>query len=210
MPIPRTISGAKLLRECCVNRTPAAIIGDEKTYWGSFLHFDVDLLLELLPCADPSFVPSSVHAVCFGEPPKSFVLLATIKQYDAGSRQLLLTSLSPITKLERRRFDRLQVPVNCGLVIQIDRGGQQWAPKPLDLSMGGVRVQFPIDRVTELEVGAAVDVTLKLGHQAAELPAKVARQDKDSFGLEFLQPVPRSLQRIYELLGRGTPKTQIS
>lgn len=210
MPIPSTISGTELLSECCANRVPATIIGDEETHWGSFLHFDVDLTLELLPGADPSFVPSSVHAICFGEPPKSSVLLATVKHYDDRCRQLRLTSLSPITRLERRRFRRLPVPVNCGLIIRIDRGGQQWVPKPLGLSMGGMRVEFPIDRVTELEVGVSVDVKLELGHHAAELPAKVARQDKGSVGLAFLQPVPQSLQSIYELLERGTPETQIS
>lgn len=210
MPIPNAISGAELLKECCANRAPATIIGDEETYWGSFLRFDDDLILELLPGAEPSFVPSSIHAVCFGEPSKSSVLLAKVKRYDDACRQLLLTSLSPITKLERRRLRRLQVPANCGLVVRVDREGQQWAPKPLDLNMGGVRVEFPIDRVPELEVGAAVDVKLKMGHQAAELPAKVAHQDEDSVGLTFLQPVPQSLQRIYELLERGAPKTQIS
>ncbi len=210
MPIPSTFSGDELLRECCASRAPATIIGDEETYWGSFLHFDVDLILELLPGADLSFVPSSIHAVCFGEPPKPSILLAKVKHYDGGCRQLLLTSLSPITRFERRRFRRLQVPVNCGLIARINRGGRQWEPKPLSLSMGGVRVEFPIDQVTELAVDASVNVKLKLGHHVAELPAKVARRDRDSVGLAFLQPVPQSLQRIYELLERGTPKIQIS
>ena len=207
MPIQNTISGAELLRECCASQAPATIIGDEEIHWGNFLHFDVDLTLELLPGADPGFIPSSVYAICFGEPQKSSVFLAIVKRYDVGNRKLLLTSLSPITKLERRHSRRLQVPVNCGLIVRIDRGGQQWAPKPLDLSMGGVGVEFPIDQVPELEIGASVDVRLKLGHHAAELSAKVAHQDKGSVGLAFLQPVSQSLQRIYELLGRGTPKT---
>jgi hypothetical protein len=206
VPIPNTISGTELLRECCDNRAPATIIGDEETYWGSFLHFDADLVLELLPGASPTFAPSSVHAVCFGEPPKSSVLLAKVKQYDEGSRHLLLTSLSPVTRLERRRFRRLQVPANCGLDILIDRGGQQWTPKILSLSMGGVRIEFPADRAAELEVGASVDVRLKMGQHTVELPAKVARQDKGSVGLAFQPPIPPSLQNIYKLIELGTPK----
>ncbi len=210
MSIPSAISRGELLREFCARREPVTIIGDEETHWGSFLHFDVDLTLELLPGADPSFVTASVHAVCFGQPPKSSVLLATVKHYDEDCRQLLLTSLSPITKLERRRFRRLPIPVNCGLVVRIDRGEQQWTPKPLDLSMGGMCVEFPPDPVTELEVGTSVDVKLRLGHHATELPATIARQHQNSYGLAFLLPIPQPLQQIYELLERGTPNTQIS
>ncbi len=210
MSIPSAISRGKLLREYCASREPVTIIGDEETHWGSFLHFDVDLTLELLPGAEPSFVTSSVHAVCFGQPPKSSVLLATVKHYDESCRQLLLTSLSPVTKLERRRFCRLPVPVNCGLVVRVDRGELQWTPKPLDLSMGGVCVEFPPDRVTELEVGTSVVVKLRLGHHAAELPATIARQDESSCGLAFLPPIPQPLQQIYKLLERGIPETQMS
>ncbi len=210
MSIPSATSRAKLLRECCASREPVTLIGDEKTHWGSFLHFDVDLTLELLPGSDPSFVVSSVHAVCFGKPPKSSVLLASVKHYDKGCRQLLLTSLSPITRLERRRFSRLPVPVNCGLVVRIGWREQQWTAKPLGLSMGGVGVEFPLDQVTELDVGTSVDVKLRLGPHAAELPAKVARQDKSSYGLAFLPPVPQPLQQIYKLLERGFPQTQMS
>jgi hypothetical protein len=151
-----------------------------------------------------------VHAVCFGEAPQSFVLLGTVKQYDGSSRKLLLTSLSPITRLERRSFGRLQVPVNCDMNVSINRGERQWTPKPLNLSMGGLRVEFPMDKMAQLEMGASVDVKIKLGNHTAELPAKVARQDKDSIGLAFMQPVPQSLQKIYQFLERGTPKTQAS
>ncbi len=210
MSLPSAISRAELLKECCASREPATIIGDEQTHWGSFLHFDVDLTLELLPGAEPSFVTSSVHAVCFGQPPKSSVLLATVKHYDEGCRQLLLTSLSPIRRLERRRFPRLLVPANCGLVVRIDRGEQQWRPKPLDLSMGGACVEFPLDQVTGLEVGTSLDVKLTLGHHAAELVAKVARQDNGSYGLAFLPPIPQPLQQIYKLLERGILKAQPS
>lgn len=206
MPIPNRNSGTELLRECCASRAPVTVVGDEETHWGNFIHFDVDLTLELLPGADSSFLPSSVYAVCFGKPPKSSVLLAKVKHYDGGSRQLLLTSLSPITGLERRSSHRLPVPVNSGLIVLIEGGGQKWEPKPLELSMGGMSVKFPTDRVTELEVGASVDVKLKLENHSAELSAKVARQDKNSVGLTFRKPVPQSLQRIYGLLERGTPQ----
>jgi hypothetical protein len=207
MPIPNTFSGIELLRECCASRAPVTVVGDEETHWGSFLHFDVDLTLELLPGADSSFVLSSVYAVCFGKPPKSSVLLAKVKHYDGGSRHLLLTSLSPITRLERRSSHRLPVPVNSGLTVVIEGGGQKWVPKPMGMSMGGMSVKFPMDQATELEAGASVDIKLKLDHHTAELSAKVVRQDKGSVGLAFRQPVPQSLQRIYELLERGTPKT---
>lgn len=210
MSIPSAISRAELLKACCESREAVTIIGDEETHWGSFLHFDVDLTLEVLPGPDPSFVTSSVHAVCFGQPPRSSVLLGAVKHYDEGCRQLLLTSLSPIRRLERRRFRRLPVPVNSGMVVRICRGGQQLTPRHLDLSIGGVCIELPKDRVTELEVGSSVDVKLRLGHHVAELPAKVARQHKGSLGLAFVEPTPQSLQRIYELLERGTPRTQIS
>ncbi len=205
MSIPSAISRGELLREFCARREPVTIIGDEETHWGSFLHFDVDLTLELLPGADPSFVTSSVHAVCFGQPPGSSVLLGTVKHYDENQGRLLLTSLSPITRLERRLSQRIPVPINCGLVARIVQGEEQWTPRPVDLSMSGLGIEFAPDATPKLAMGTSVNVTLRFGDHATELPARVAREDKGSYGLCFIPPIPHPLQRIYRLLERGAP-----
>ena len=206
MPILHRTSTPELLKECCASRAPVTIIGDEDVHWGSFLHFDVNLTLELLPGGDPDFATSSIRAVCFGQPPGSSVLLATVKHYDEHQGHLLLTSLSPITRLERRRSRRIPVPVNCGLVVRLGREEQQWTPTPVDLSLSGLCVEFARDELAQPAVGSFVDVKLSLGDRALELQAQVVRQKKRSYGLCFLHPISQPLQQICELLERATAR----
>lgn len=126
--------------------------------------------------------------------------------------QLLLRLPENLTRTEARTSSRIPLHRETGLEILLSHDGQHWRPRPLDISLGGILVEFPPDLEVPMSEFDAVRVDILLGDFTTSLEALVQRRQGRAFALYFvdalrelrqgLARVPRVLQPIIESVER--------
>ncbi len=92
---------------------------------------------------------------------------------------------------DRRERTSLQAVLSDGCRIQI-----------LNLSLGGALLQLPND---DLQPGAIVDFALLLNERPLGVRSIIRRQEKNSYGVQFLSFEPGGFERLERfLLHRGS------
>jgi PilZ domain len=190
---PEAIS--RLLWQFVTTRAPAVVVTPgEGSYQARFTNAGRESVsLELITApARGALRPATVVSVSFRIDDRSGLFLTTVQRLDLSrpSPQPPLLVLAPppqVSRGESRRSYRYPVFGDTNVRAKLMADNQTWVPKVLDLSLRGARVEFPLGRDPELEIGSAVTVELWLKNYAVRLAADVRRCDSRIYGLRFTE-----------------------
>ena len=87
--------------------------------------------------------------------------------------------------MNRRRSVRVPIAVQR-ISVDVKAEGRSWTPAVIDLSMGGILVEFPPKKTPDLENGTALQVRLWFERHLVTLTTKVKRRDGRRYGVAFL------------------------
>jgi hypothetical protein len=108
----------------------------------------------------------------------------------AALLQLLLPS--QILSTECRSVFRVPVVPDHDLHVQLTTGdGRTWPVAPVDISMGGILISFPVGEDPGLGIGAQLTVQLCLGKEAMSLAGTVCHRRSRHYGLFFRDTLRR-------------------
>jgi len=154
-----------------------------------------------------------VCSVSFRHGDRPLLFLSSMVDSCAGNDELLprLTLGLPaaVVGVELRRAQRVPVVDRLrALTLSVSTGEQRtWTPKLVNLSLAGMLIEFPKDRMPDLPVFTRVQVDLELGQDRVRLRGVVRRQDENRLGVFFPEAIrgaeldpPAALRRIFGAL----------
>lgn len=110
---------------------------------------------------------------------------------DAESVEDLIDFVTGLAETEFNRRQHFRIPLegNSGLSVEIRKGKSAFTATPLNISVSGMLIEAPADRVTELPLDAHVEVVLELDGISHAYPAIVRRHTDRKIGLVFVESV---------------------
>ncbi len=142
----------------------------------------------------PSVLQPAPCAVSFHVDGRAAVFLSAVEAWRFGGLGLprILVRLPDVIVVESRRFPRLVVPPDVGLVTRVTAEEQTWSARTLDLSVGGACVRFPPDGTPDLPPGTMVRLSFGWPYEDAfALSCLVVRRTESSYGFAFGAEVVR-------------------
>ncbi len=208
---------ATALEECRRRRVPAVVAPVEAAaaYPARFADgaANGDLALELREPAE--LAAGQFACVSFTYAGRSWLFVARVRDHLAGdgtcAARLVVAGPTHAVGSDLRRAVRLAVPPASGLVVRaMSRHTPTLAPQAIDISLGGMGVEFPEGGDPDLELGSPLDVELCLGGARVVVKAIVRRRSGRSYGLSFPEHGDRQattpaepFQRILDALERS-------
>lgn len=213
-------AAARLLRQCCRHAAPAIVISDG----AGVIHearfsevqqdtVSINLFVDAVAARSLAFAPGSFCHVCFtGGRAHSF--LAPIRSFRRSAPplnvpRLTLTVPLEILGAETRTTFRIPLLDNSGLTVKGAIDAQTRMPRPLDISLGGMLLEFDDVEDPELPVDSSFGVELALEDLATKLTGVVRRRRDQRYGLLFREVLrcgdvrpPESLREIVKRLER--------
>ena len=101
--------------------------------------------------------------------------------------------LQPPGSSKDRKFHRTSIDNahDLGLRIQVSKeDGRTWTVRPIDISLGGVKVDFPEEELPELSLGSQFGVEIRLEKKVARLTGVIGRQKERRCSLFFREVYP--------------------
>jgi len=211
------------LRECCAYRAPIVMID---TGAGRVYHARLAAVTEeciTVEVADPSEAPPEktnccVSFACRGESRAFFVrVLRHVQQPPPGLLRVNLEISSGPMGLEARMAFRVPVGTRQGVAVRLTLGDDTvLAPRPVDLSLTGILVEFEPHEDPHLAPGTRVEIELRLDLDSVRLNAEVVHRTMSRYGLYFPDVVhrggispPEALMRIVEILDKTWLQDQV-
>jgi len=187
---------SRTLWEFCVNGAPAVVITlDERgVYQARFVSMSKDsVTLDLLTePAEGTFSPDSVCSVSFHLGNRAGIFLATVRELvppraAPQAHSLVLNLPRLVIRGETRRTFRLPVAQDLGVnVTLVDERGGQLTPRLLDISLGGMLVEFPIGQDPEFESGTSVRAEIRHRNHNVRLQGEIRRRERRQYGILFV------------------------
>jgi hypothetical protein len=207
----------KALHECCNYKAPAIILNTaaRQAYRARLASLSgSSVALEVWEDIAPLLAEPRL-GVSFVYRGNSCAFFATVLEYLPSPppqvSRLVLEIPTKIVGIDARLAQRVPIKRNSGLRVRVTtRDGRSWAPRPIDLSLTGILIEFPAGKTPDLAVGSKIELELCLGSEVAELTGEVRRRIKHQYGLFFrkvfskrgISP-PLPLRRIVETLSPG-------
>lgn len=161
----------------------------------------------IFPPEELYFDPNESCAVVFSSAGRTFLFTADIKSYavnEDGIPQVTLTKPGEIASGEARNSFRVPLHRDTRLQVTVESDQGKWSPRPVDISLGGILMDFQDSRIPEFEEDASIMVTLKLGDQKTELEGFVGRRDGTCYAAYFVE----ALRQLRD--GKRTAPAKIS
>jgi len=207
----------RFLIDLAACRAPALVLSTESKAVASaeFAALtDDSITFHLFAEPDNLFTVASLCCVSFVYRDSSYVFLAAVLGYMAAElpvpSTLILAVPSQLADAEGHIRYRVPVPKESGLQVRIATGdGQGWSPKPVNLSLTGILVEFSRVDVPALAIGAEAEVNLQLDNENLTIQGEVLRQDDCRYGIFFREALregcispPEALRSIVRVLER--------
>lgn len=149
------------------------------------------VLFELLdPPETAYFRPLSLSVVSFNSGRRHCIFLSSVIHFKEDEEfrigQLLLRIPSDIIAAESRIAFRVPLGRDTELRVRVvDENGKTWNPKPLDISMTGIMIEFPADDVPSFQTDDWLQVELRMNDHVERLKGFVRRCEGRGYGLIF-------------------------
>ena len=210
---PDTIS---ILRGCCSYRAPAIILDPElDLIWQArFESVSQESFTLFLLEKTSNSLKASRYFISFAYNGLCCAFFTGILEYQSDPHSpvssLTLQLPSKIIGMERRMSHRISIGKKVvPLVYLYTTEGQTLHPKPKNLSLTGIMVEFDSVEDPDLLPPAEVGLELRLGDHAVQLKSLINRRDGHSYFLSFPEVIskdgvnaPQPLQKIVESLER--------
>ncbi len=192
---PLVLSGDDLRRtlsRCCDGGVPAVIVAPDTN--GAFqARFsqaaDDAVTFELLTDPGPAFKVLSTCCVSFWREGRAHVFLTSVlKAPQDTDEPAMLAVLFPrqIVGAEVRAALRVPVLEQTGARVQLEAGaGRVLEPRLVNVSLGGILVEFPVGGDPNLLVGDECQVSLKLRDMTARMKGEIRRHQGRQYGIFF-------------------------
>ena len=204
----------RVLTDCCLRGEPVAVMSPESGLLskGAFHSLDTDsVTLRLISEQDAPLVFESLCCVAFNyenRPRIFFTSILGLVQDDAGApREVILAIPGEIAAAERRRGFRLPVVDDLGVTAELlleDRRCLQ--ATPVNLSTGGVLLEFDSGQVPDLAVDSELRIRLALKETLVDIRVTVERRLENSYGFSFpsiaVDPEADWCQRLVSIVRR--------
>lgn len=93
---------------------------------------------------------------------------------------------SSVNPANRRQGFRIPLELADGLRATVDHNGRLLEAVVMDVGLSGIRIEPTDSSAPELEAGAKVDVTLRLGTASTTLRSEIRRRAGSGYGIVFL------------------------
>lgn len=191
------------LKDCCARHLPALIAQPvtETTIKAAFSLIDGDTLrFEVRGQAGAIFQDLAPAVVSYLIDNTLHVFVGSVTGFTPSTTTGYLTMTLPpfVIQPDMRRFFRVPL-VDAGR-IQVrmeDQGYGIYEPQLVDLSVGGMLIQFPSDADPHLDIHSPLKVKLELDEQVANYLAEVRHTRGGKYGLMFIES-PDAMDSIRE------------
>jgi hypothetical protein len=132
--------------------------------------------------------PGAMAAVSFPLAGKSMGFTSRVLEVettDTGTLRVTLDVPEALQAGNNRASVRIPVPDKT-LSVAFVQGEKPELVQPIDLSLHGILIEFPADRVPDISAGHRRMIVLKLGDRKVLLEAEVRRRDGARYGLAFI------------------------
>jgi hypothetical protein len=200
------------IKGCCVRHLPAIIAQPEShtAVKASFFLIDEDRLrFEVRGQTGATFKDLAPAVVSYLIEDRVHLFVGSITAFvpSTGSGSLTMTLPPFIIRPELRRFFRVPLiePGRVQLRME-DQGYSVYEPQVVDISMGGMLIEFPLGADPHLDVKSALKVQLQLDERIASYLAEVRHARPGKYGLMFVES-PHAMdsmkedQALKEILG---------
>ena len=200
------------LKDCCARHLPALIAQPvtETTLTAAFSLLDGDTLrFEVRGQAGAIFQDLAPAVVSYLIDNTLHVFVGSVTGFTPSTTTGYLTMTLPpfVIQPDMRRFFRVPL-VDAGRVqVRMeDQGYGIYEPQLVDLSVGGMLIQFPSDADPNLEIHSALKVHLAFDEQVANYLAEVRHTHGGKYGLMFVESPDgmdslREADALKEILG---------
>jgi hypothetical protein len=180
----------KILRECCAAGTPALALPIDTGVPYRALFFEVASDELTLATASES-VESNFYAVCpclvsFSHGDRVMAFLSQIRDWNHGENppRLVLDLPKKLVTMEHRKHFRVPLRGDHGLEVQVESGnGRVWVVTPVDISIGGMLIEFPEE--PDLAIDAGLTVQLRRQGDTATVRGVVRHRRQGRYGVFF-------------------------
>ena len=179
------------LRQCCETTAPASIsLPDSGVIChGRFVSLQKEtLLFDLLDEPKVEVKPFSTCSVSYCLASRGFVFLSVVYELRPSDptrlAQIVLKVPSQIARTESRKSIRVPV-VDDNLQVQVASASEAWTARPVDISLGGMLVEFPSGARPSQDIGQRLRVDLQLGANAVTFEAEIRHFQGRQYGLSF-------------------------
>lgn len=203
-----------VLHECCSKKTPAIILDPESDL---FWHARFESLSEesftlcLLQKTNNS-LKAPRFFITFAHRGFCCAFFAKVLEYRSdpslSSSSLILQLPSKITNTERRMFKRIPIGKMVVPLVRVSiEENRILHPKPTNLSLTGIMVEFDAAEDPDLLPPAEFELELRLGDHAVRLKSVIKHRDGRRYSLLFPEVVtkdgidaPQPLRKIVDIL----------
>ncbi|MBI2893648.1 MAG: PilZ domain-containing protein [Deltaproteobacteria bacterium] len=195
-----------VLESSCRGFCPAAIITREPTVLcqGRFTEVaDETVTIELFSVPDGAVIwPLGVGSVSFHQGNLGRMFMTRIRDYQASASLLVLELPLSIATADVRRAARIPVMPGSRLRVKVRASGQAFWPRPVNISLGGILLQFTPELDPDLALESAVGLQLSIedGEQVS-LTGVVRRRRDHDYALFFTEVLERRTPEVDRLGG---------
>lgn len=181
------------LKDCCARHLPALIAqpATETTLKAAFSLIDGDTLrFEVRGQAGAIFQDLAPAVVSYLIDNTLHVFVGSVTGFTPSTKTGYLTMTLPpfVIQPDMRRYFRVPLVDSGSIHLRMeDQGYGIYEPQIVDLSVGGMLIQFPSDADPHLARHSALKVKLELDEQIANYLAEVRHTRGGKYGLMFVE-----------------------
>lgn len=204
------------VQRCCSMQIPVVIMVPDRNLivQGRFAAItDNTVTFELTERPSEELRPLTVCCITLYRNGRAFLFASLVREYTprlAGRLARVVVRLpDKVVGSDMRESFRVPVMAGTGLTCTLKLGDRTWRPGVVDVSLGGIQLEFGSGPEPELDVGSHVTVDLSLGPDSATLKAEVRRKQDRRIGLFFYEHLhfdefrsPDAFRRIVVALER--------
>lgn len=180
-----------VVQECCQRKLPAMVVVPDTgmTCKGTFDRTTPDMvLLSATKEESLAYRPQSVCFIVFSLEARGFMFPASVLDRNihpaATEKHITLGFPEYLVAMEIRQWFRITVPRNTALAVHVlDPGGAVLKPRALNISLGGILIDFDEGACPSVHEGGSL--RMKLTHEGTTIKfnAEVRRRQETEFGL---------------------------
>jgi hypothetical protein len=182
---------AEIIQSCCATSLPATIMSPDMgiIVQGRFSGTsDETVTFEVFERLKSKLKPFSTAVITYFRDGRSCVFITVVYDYrqkSIGAPELVVKLPKQIARTETRQALRVPLVANSGLRVRINRGRTTYHPRPVDISLGGMSLEFDKGVDPNIPLGTAIEVELRLDGEVVKLAAEVRRRVDEQYGLYF-------------------------
>lgn len=201
-----------VLNECSNSGTPALAIPIEigvpcVTLFVSVSDHEV-VLATASESMETNFCALCPCLVSFSHRGRTMAFLSQIRDWNHGTNppRLSLDLPTRLLAMEHRQHFRIPLRGDSDLEVRVStQGGEIWPARPIDISVGGMLIEFPDD--PDLPTDEKLELDMRLGEESVRVTAVVRHRRGCRYGLVFSDghrggeaQLPEELQRLVSAL----------